>query len=405
MRQPALNLRFTTLPKCPCATAEINGFCRTFRHASARGWISRSFCLFDVAMHRTAGVLERQRMPRSQPTERNSLPDPSDRGAHRGLARGQPAPEATAAELATLYAALDNIENGVILLDDELRTQYANPAVHAMFRSPRKFVDGKPLYAEMLEHARRSGAYAVSPEELRQYISERLAWVMSGDHTPIDQHLSSGRVIRCQCAVLPAGGRMLTYSDITDIARHAEELERLATTDGMTGIYNRRHFMTLADLEWGRARRYGRPLSFLMIDIDFFKSINDRFGHEVGDQMIVHLSRLASGCKRDSDVLARLGGEEFALLLPETDLAQAELVAERLRRDVAENPLTASSNQISTTISIGVAMGTDDMSGIVDLMKVADKALYDAKSSGRNRVVCTRGLGTGPGVALTQARQ
>ena len=332
-------------------------------------------------------------MPISRPTTRNSMPKHPGREAYRGwtAAHAQPA-GATATELATLYAALDNIENGVMLLDHELRAQYTNPAVHAMFKSPQKFIDGKPLYAEMLEYARRSGAYAVSPEELRQYISGRLAWVISGDQTPIDQHLSSGRVIRCQCAVLPAGGRMLTYSDITDIVRHAEVLEQLATTDGMTGIYNRRHFMTLADHEWNRSRRYGRPLSFLMIDIDFFKSINDRFGHEVGDQMIVHLTTLASSCKRDSDVLARIGGEEFALLLPETDLPQAQLVAERLRREVAENPLIARSDQISTTISIGVAMCTDSMQGISDLMKVADKALYDAKSSGRNRVVCTTGI-------------
>ena len=162
-------------------------------------------------------------------------------------------------ELATVYAALDNIENGVILLDRELRLQYANPASHAMFKSPQKFVEGKPLFAEMLEHARRSSAYAVSADELKQYVARRLAWVSSGDPTPVDQHLSSGRVIRCQCAVLPGGGRMLTYSDVTDIVRHAEELERLATTDGMTGIYNRRHFMTLADHEWNRSRRYGRP--------------------------------------------------------------------------------------------------------------------------------------------------
>jgi diguanylate cyclase (GGDEF)-like protein len=344
-------------------------------------------------------------MPRSQPTDQNSIPKHLSRETYRGRTAA-PTLGATATELATLYAALDNIENGVILLDHELRAQYANPAVHAMFKSPQEFIDGKPLYAEMLEYARRSGAYAVSPEELRQYISERLAWVMSGDQTPIDQHLSSGRVIRCQCAVLPAGGRMLTYSDITDIVRHAEVLEQLATTDGMTGIYNRRHFMTLADHEWSRSRRYGRPLSFLMIDIDFFKSINDRFGHEVGDQMIVHLTTLASSCKRDSDVLARIGGEEFALLLPETDLAQAQLVAERLRREVAENPLIASSDQISTTISIGVAMCTDSMDGISDLMKVADKALYDAKSSGRNRVVCTTGTGDildhNPSEALVQ---
>ncbi len=197
---------------------------------------------------------------------------------------------------------------------------------------------------------------------------------------------------------------MLTYSDVTDIVRHAEELERLATIDGMTGIYNRRHFMTLADLEWNRARRYGRPLSFLMIDIDFFKSINDRFGHEVGDQMIVHLTTLARACKRESDVLARIGGEEFALLLPETDLAQARLVAERLRREVGENPLIAKSDRILTTISIGVAVRNVTMVGIADLMRAADQALYDAKGAGRNRVACSTNaddtLATDPSFSL-----
>lgn len=337
-------------------------------------------------------------MPRLQPAGRYPNPDHLVREAPRGpVASGRrPDGGATALELATLYAALDNIENGVILLDHELRMQYANPALHTMFNSPPEFVNGKPLFAEMLEHARRSRAYAVSPEELRKYVSNRLAWVVAGDQPPVDQRLSSGRVIRCQCAVLPAGGRMLTYSDITDIVHHAEELERLATTDGMTGIYNRRHFMTLADIEWSRSGRYRRPMSFLMIDIDYFKSINDRFGHEVGDQMIVHLTKVATACKRDSDVLARIGGEEFGLLLPETDLAQALLVAERLRREVAENPLVADTDRISTTISIGVASRDEAMTGISDLMKVADRALYEAKNGGRNRVVCAAGTDGNP---------
>jgi diguanylate cyclase (GGDEF)-like protein len=334
-------------------------------------------------------------MPRSQPDERNSTPKrlSGETPPGRPAAYSQVGHGAVADELATLYAALDNIDNGVVLLDHDLRAQYANPALHAMFKSPQQFIEGRPLFADMLEFARRSGAYAVSPDELKRYVAERLAWVRSGDQSPVDQHLSSGRVIRCQCAVLPGGGRMLTYSDVTDIVRHAEDLERLATTDGMTGIYNRRHFMTLADQEWSRSQRNGRPLAFLMIDIDFFKSINDRFGHEIGDQMIVHLTKLAHTCKRNSDVLARIGGEEFALLLPETDLPRAQLVAERLRRNVAGNPLTAKSGRISTTVSIGVAVHNGAMTGIADLMKAADRALYDAKSGGRNRVVCGASAG------------
>ncbi|MGA2128802.1 MAG: sensor domain-containing diguanylate cyclase, partial [Xanthobacteraceae bacterium] len=167
-----------------------------------------------------------------------------------------------------------------------------------------------------------------------------------------------------------------------------EELERLATIDGMTGIYNRRHFLTLADREWTRFLRHGRPLSLLMMDIDFFKSINDRFGHHIGDQVIVHLATLARECKRDTDVLSRIGGEEFALLLPETDLEGAQAVAERVRLDMASAHLMAGRDPFSATVSIGVATAHRDDAGIVDLMKAADAALYEAKRGGRNQVVC-----------------
>jgi diguanylate cyclase (GGDEF)-like protein len=125
-----------------------------------------------------------------------------------------------------------------------------------------------------------------------------------------------------------------------------------------------------------------------MIDIDYFKAINDGFGHQVGDEMIVHLANLARDCKRDCDVLARIGGEEFALLLPETDLPQAHIVAERLRREVAASSLVVASGSIAATVSIGVATSVAGMNDVSDLMKAADQALYDAKHAGRNRVIC-----------------
>lgn len=294
----------------------------------------------------------------------------------------------TKADIATLHAALGHIQSGVLLLDQDMRVQFSNPALHRMFNalSPENIKDGKISYEEMIYRAR--AVYTVSPAELDEYVARRVAWVKSDDPAPVDQNLSNGRVIRCQCAVLPDGGRMITYSDVTDIVRSAQEFERLATTDGMTGIHNRRHFLTLADHEWSRSRRYGGALSLLMIDIDFFKSINDSFGHEVGDQVIIQLTKVACSCKRDSDVLARIGGEEFALLLMETNLQQAQLVAERLRNEVAANPAIAAPGRIPATVSIGVATANDAMTGIADLMKAADQALYDAKRSGRNRVTC-----------------
>ena len=299
--------------------------------------------------------------------------------------------------LETLYAALDNVDSGLLVLDRDLRAVYSNPVLHTMFRanSSEEIRQTRPLYADML--ATSAQAVAV---DLEDYVARRLAWVRSGDARPMDLAMTDGKVLRCHLAILPGGGRMLIYSDVTDIVRNAEELERLATTDGMTGIYNRRHFLNLADREWARARRYGRPISFLMIDIDYFKSINDSFGHQTGDEMIMHLASLARGCKRECDVLARIGGEEFALLLPETDLSQAQVVAERLRSEVAANSLVVASLSIPATISIGVATSAAAMNEISDLMKAADRALYDAKHAGRNRVVCCIAGDAAPPVAV-----
>jgi diguanylate cyclase (GGDEF)-like protein len=314
------------------------------------------------------------------------------------LAQTQSALAEARQDLETLYAALDNVDSGLLLLDMDLRAVYSNPALHAVFgsHSQSEIRERKPPYSELLEAAARAASI-----NIEDYVERRLAWVRSGDPKPMDLAMANGTVLRCHLAVLPGGGRMLIYSDVTDIVRHAEELERLATTDGMTGIYNRRHFMTLADHEWSRARRYARPLSFLMIDIDYFKSINDNFGHQVGDQMIMHLANLARDCKRDCDVLARIGGEEFALLLPETDLDQAGVVAERLRLAVVANPLSAACGPVPGTVSIGVATASEDMKDISELMKASDQALYDAKRAGRNRVICCTPGTEAPSIVVT----
>jgi diguanylate cyclase (GGDEF)-like protein len=286
-------------------------------------------------------------------------------------------------DLYTLYAALDSVENGLLILNEDLRATYSNQSLHKLFAvsNPEEVRKTNPPYSDMLREAAAAAAV-----DLDDYVKRRLLWVQAGNTIPMDLKMKNGKVIRCQVAVLPAGGRMLIYSDITDIVQNAQELERLATIDGMTGIYNRRHFLTLADREWQRARRYDRPISFLMIDIDYFKLINDTHGHQVGDDMITHLARVTRECKRDSDVLARLGGEEFALLLPETNPAQAEIVAERIRLEVSSNPLALVAQCVPATVSIGVASATGSMSNFAQLMSAADQALYEAKRSGRNRV-------------------
>jgi len=196
---------------------------------------------------------------------------------------------------------------------------------------------------------------------------------------------------------------MLVFADVTDLVQHADKLKVLATVDGMTGLFNRRHFLSLAEIEWSRYQRYRRPMSLVLFDIDRFKSINDSFGHYAGDHVITQIADICLQQKRKSDIIARFGGEEFLILLPETELAAAQRVGERLRRKIEVSTFSVVSNAITTTISIGVAEANPTMASIFDLIKLADKALYIAKDSGRNRV-CAAVPAMGEGASSTEIR-
>jgi diguanylate cyclase (GGDEF)-like protein len=168
--------------------------------------------------------------------------------------------------------------------------------------------------------------------------------------------------------------------------QHVDDLKTLAAIDGLTGLYNRRHFEALSVAEWARFQRYLRPLSILIIDVDHFKAINDRFGHDVGDSALKIISNVCNSVKRDSDISARIFGEEFALLLPETNEAAARIVAQRLCDMVPEHSPTVHDEKLNLSVSIGIATATLSMSGIATLMKRGDDALYESKRAGRNRV-------------------
>ena len=165
------------------------------------------------------------------------------------------------------------------------------------------------------------------------------------------------------------------------------DLLMLATEDALTGIFNRRHFETAGRAEWARFQRYGRPLSLLILDIDNFKAINDRFGHAAGDLILKSIAQSCQAVRRPTDVVARIGGEEFAILLPETDEASAVLVAERLRKQIASVAHTLGGKEVRVTVSVGVAGGTLSMSSLEAMQRRADEALYTAKAAGRNRVM------------------
>lgn len=303
-----------------------------------------------------------------------------------------PVPNAAAAQIPAgadgLHSAFDFANDGIVILDESLRTIYANREFRRLFQVPDAILSSQPGFADLVAFIRPSGVYQVEADGLDDFCAQRLAFVKAGNSQPLTLRLAQGVMIRCTCSVLPGGGRMLTYANITDLVNDAERLEELANIDGLTGLVNRRRFFDLAERDWGLAVRYDRAVALLMIDIDHFKAVNDTYGHDVGDAAIRQVAEICKDSKRATDVVARVGGEEFALLLPDTDLAGALIVAERIRARVAANAVPDAIAPVLLTVSIGAAQRQSGTPDFMALMKRADQWLYVAKRGGRNRVAC-----------------
>ncbi len=195
---------------------------------------------------------------------------------------------------------------------------------------------------------------------------------------------------------LPDGrprGVVAVATDITERKGLERELRRLATIDPLTGAFNRRYFLSASVQEMERAVRYGNALSVLMIDIDHFKQINDRHGHALGDEVLRKVVEVCRANLREVDVFARLGGEEFAALLPETARPGAAGLAERLRRAVAETVIPIAGHDLRVTISVGLAERCAGEPSFDQLLSRADQALYGAKQAGRNRILVAASQG------------
>jgi diguanylate cyclase (GGDEF)-like protein/PAS domain S-box-containing protein len=190
--------------------------------------------------------------------------------------------------------------------------------------------------------------------------------------------------IRMEFSGVPA--TLVAINDISQRKQLEAELFKQASTDALTGINNRRHFLALAEQEVRRSRRFERSLSAIMVDIDHFKPINDKFGHATGDAVIKAVVKICQDTLRNYDLIGRLGGEEFAIMLPETDAEGARIVAERVREKIHEAQIVADRSVVTCTISIGVAMLRDSDGTIDELLHRADMALYKAKQGGRNKV-------------------
>lgn len=275
----------------------------------------------------------------------------------------------------------------VALVLTRLRDQHvvlANERCAALFGVPLEEVVGQ-----------RTRDYYVDPAERDQMIE------LLSQRGQLDSHLvrlkkRSGEEFWAEMAarIVDLDGQRCSLVGIFDVTaqKHLEEqLRELATRDSLTGAANRRHFVELTHAERERSLRHGAPLSLCMLDADHFKGINDQYGHVAGDHALMAIARAVTSQLRVSDVLGRLGGEEFAILLPNTDLAGARILAERVRDAVARAEVSGAelpdgrAAAVRVTVSLGVAQLRDDESW-ESLLQRADRALYAAKDLGRNRV-------------------
>ncbi len=284
------------------------------------------------------------------------------------------------ATLDTLQTIIYSSPLAILTLDAEDNVTMWNPAAEAMFSWTDKQVLGKanPTIPEnklkeynALRQATLNGMAFSNLDTVRQK--------NNGDQFPVSLSVAPLRGQQGQVI-----GRMHIMSDITETKKLQEELRRQATTDELTKVSNRRHFMELANNEIKRAIRFKRSTTIALIDLDHFKQINDTYGHAAGDKTLIAFTKIFQSHIREIDVFARFGGDEFILLLPETSQEQAYTVVERVRLALTTHPIDLNGKSVVLTFSSGITSLSDDQEAIDTLLNQADQALYRAKEIGRN---------------------
>lgn len=298
---------------------------------------------------------------------------------------------ARADRLALRDVLLNNLGEGVYGVDARGHCTFINPAALSILGYALEEVIGQDQHRVFHHHRPDGSPYPASDCPVRRTLGDGIR------RETKDAFIhKNGETVPVQLTVTPIlegrdiTGAVVVFQDITERTLMEEELLRLATTDPLTELANRRRLLEQVEDELARVKRYGNAAAMLMLDIDHFKRVNDTYGHAVGDKVLRHFAGLAAQHLRQNDLLGRLGGEEFALLLPGTDLEGAALSAERLRQFVATHPCVTDELTIPITVSIGVAeFSPADQDGD-GLMARADEALYRAKQGGRNRVECAK---------------
>jgi diguanylate cyclase (GGDEF)-like protein/PAS domain S-box-containing protein len=284
-----------------------------------------------------------------------------------------------------LISALKAVSYGIVITNVDAEIEWANPAFEKMTGySIAESIGKKP--SELVKSGQQDEAFY---HALWSHILAGENWC--GE---LINKRKDGSLYAEELTITPVAdekGKICHFvaikQDITERKRTQEQLWEMATTDFLTGLINRRYFMVKLEEEFARAQRYGKhEVSVLMLDIDYFKRVNDTYGHPIGDALLKHFTLVIQKSLRKTDIAGRLGGEEFSIVLPDTPLYAARVFAERLCQEVKSSPLHLDNTLISVTVSIGIAAMEESDNNCDAVLIRADDALYKAKEAGRNRV-------------------
>jgi diguanylate cyclase len=242
-----------------------------------------------------------------------------------------------------------------------------------------------PVFLRNCRSVRKFGNFAFFSQKLHNYLFPFPPARSLQSHFDFMQQSCTMGPIRNDDGVIES--IFLIVQDVSELTLYERKLVETNTKDGLTGIFNRRYLDKRIGEEYLRAKRYGRDLSLIVFDIDFFKKVNDTYGHQCGDLVLKNISTNISAAIRKTDCLGRYGGEEFCCILPETGLDTALQVAERFRETIQSMEVHFNEQIVKVTISLGVSHMTKEIAKETELFTKADEALYNAKRTGRNRVL------------------